>query len=361
MKKIAIFLPDLRAGGAEKVALLLSNEFVQKGCAVDVILCTAHGEFLSELDTRINVVDLKSPRLRNAFFPLLRYLKAERPDVLLALMWPLTLLAVTAFKFAKLPGRVVVSDHTTFSQAPLLKKKSTRIFFKLSLPMVYSFANARLAVSEGVANDLATLGNIKRSSITVLHNPVSSDTMRFTKEQNEESWQGFSGKKIVAVGALKWEKDYPTLLKAFALLLKKENAYLSIVGQGTLLSELEAIAEQLGIRKQVNFAGFSTMPSAWMASADLLVLSSSCEGFGNVIVESLDVGTAVVSTDCKSGPREILCDGKYGKLVPVGDVDALAQAMVESLNEQHDMDALKLRAAKFSVDKIAKQYLEVFR
>lgn len=185
--------------------------------------------------------------------------------------------------------------------------------------------------------------------------------MRFTKEQNEESWQGFSGKKIVAVGALKWEKDYPTLLKAFALLLKKENAYLSIVGQGTLLSELEAIAEQLGIRKQVNFAGFSTMPSAWMASADLLVLSSSCEGFGNVIVESLDVGTAVVSTDCKSGPREILCDGKYGKLVPVGDVDALAQAMVESLNEQHDMDALKLRAAKFSVDKIAKQYLEVFR
>lgn len=361
MKKIAVFLPDLRGGGAEKVALLLANEFVQQGYAVDVILCIAQGEFLSVLDARINVVDLKSPRLRNAFFPLLRYLKAERPDVLLALMWPLTLLAVTAFKHAKLPGHVVVSDHTTFSQSPLLKKALTRYFFKYSLPLIYPLADARLAVSKGVADNLSSLGNIQRDSITVIHNPVSSDTTRFTEEQSEKAWQGFSGKKIVAVGALKWEKDYPTLLKAFALLLKKEEAYLSIIGQGALLSELKAIAEQLGIRKQVNFAGFSPTPSAWMASADLLVLSSSCEGFGNVIVEALNVETSVVSTDCKSGPREILCDGKYGKLVPVGDVDALAQAMFESLNEHHDVDTLKLRATEFSVDKIAKQYLEVFR
>ena len=361
MKKIALFLPDLRGGGAEKVALLLSNEFVQQGFSVDLLLCEAKGELLTELDQRINVVDLQSPRLRSAFFPLLRYLKSERPDALLALMWPLTLLAVTSFKSANLSGRVVVSDHTTFSQAPILENNFTRKFFKSSVTLIYPFADARLAVSDGVANDLATLGNIKRNSIIVIHNPVSSDIIRFTKDQSEEAWQNFRGKKIIAVGALKREKDYPTLLKAFALLLRRENAKLTILGQGTLLLELEAISEKLGIRGQVNLVGFSTIPSAWMASADLLVLSSSCEGFGNVIVEALNVGTAVVSTDCKSGPREILCDGKYGKLVPVGNVEALAEAMFDSLQEEHNIEALKHRASDFSVDKIAKQYLEVFR
>lgn len=359
MKKIAVFLPDLRGGGAEKVALLLCNEFVQRGLNVDLVLCDAKGELLIELDTRINIVDLKSRRLRHAFFPLLRYLKAERPNALLALMWPLTLLAITAFKWAKLPGRVVVSDHTTFSQAPLLKKKSTRIFFKSSLPLIYPFADARLAVSEGVADDLSVLGHLDRESISIIYNPVSSHTEPFTENQNQEAWNGFIGKKIVAVGALKWAKDYPSLLKAFALLLQEQKAMLSIVGQGDLLPELKTLTQQLGVDTHVNFVGFSDMAYAWMASADLLVLSSHYEGFGNVLVEAMNVGTPVVSTDCKSGPREILCDGKYGKLVPVDNVDALAQAMLQALQEEHDVEALKRRAADFAVDKIAEQYLDV--
>lgn len=359
MKKIAFLLPNLIGGGAERVAVNLANTFISRGFNVDIVLCNAHGDLLSQLNRHINVVDLSSPRLRHIFSPLLRYLKTERPDALLASMWPLTLLAVTAFKCARLPGRVVVSDHTTFSQAPLLKRKSTRMFFKSSLPMIYPFADARLAVSKGVADDLSVLGRLNRKSISVIYNPVSSHKQLFSEKQNQEAWNGFSGKKIVAVGALKWAKDYPSLLQAFALLLQKEQAMLSIVGQGDLLSELETLANQLGIEKYVNFVGFSDMPYAWMASADLLVLSSHYEGFGNVLVEAMSVGTPVISTDCKSGPREILCDGKYGNLVPVGDVDALAQAMLQALEEEHDTEALKRRAADFAVDKIAEQYLDV--
>lgn len=359
MKKIALFLPDLRGGGAEKVALLLANEFIQQDFTVDMMLCNAQGELLAMLDKRINVIDLKSPRLRNAFFPLLKYLKANRPDALLALMWPLTLLAVIAFKCARLPGRVVVSDHTTFSQAPLLKNRLRRWFFKCSLPLIYPLASARLAVSNGVADDLATLGRLKRESIMAIYNPVSSDAIRFTEQQSQEAWQNFNGKKIVAVGALKWAKDYPNLLQAFALLLKKEQAMLSIVGQGELLQELKFLAKKLDIEEQVNFVGFSAMPSAWMASADLLVLSSHYEGFGNVLVEAMNVGTPVVATDCKSGPREILENGKYGRLVPIGDAEALAKAMYLSLNEQHYTEVLKLRAQDFSVEKIGQQYLNL--
>ncbi len=139
MKKIAIFLPDLRGGGAERVAVHLANTFILRGFKVDLVLCSAHGDLLSQLNRHINVVDLSSPRLRYIFLPLLRYLKIERPDVLLASMWPLTLSAVAAFKCARLPGRVVVSDHTTFSQAPLLKKKTNTSVFQVKFTIDISF------------------------------------------------------------------------------------------------------------------------------------------------------------------------------------------------------------------------------
>ena len=361
MKKIAFFLPDLRCGGAEKVALLLANEFIQQGFNVDMVLSKAQGEFLSELNSQIRIVDLKADRIRYVFKPLLKYFKSEKPEVVLASMWPLTLLAVVAFKSAKLSGSVVVSDHTTFSQAPLMQKRSMRWFFKYSLSLVYPFANAIVAVSDGVADDLCGLGGLKRKSITVISNPVEINTNLSTEEEGYRNWKSHSGKKIIAVGALKKEKDYPSLLEAFSLLIKKEDAYLTILGKGDLLTELKALAVKLEIAERVNFAGFSRKPSAWLAASDLLVLSSNCEGFGNVLIEAMSVGTPVVSTDCKSGPKEILENGKYGILVPVGDVSALAKAMCKSINGKHDKNILKSRAADFSVDKIAKQYIEAFK
>lgn len=361
MKKIAFFLPDLRCGGAEKVALLLANEFIKQGFNVDMVLSKAQGEFLSELSSQIRIIDLKADRIRYVFKPLLKYFKSEKPDVVLASMWPLTLLAVVAFKSAKLSGSVVVSDHTTFSQAPLMQKRSMRWFFKYSLSSVYPFANAIVAVSDGVADDLCRLGGIKRKSITVISNPVETNTSLFIEDEGYRSWKNSRGKKIIAVGALKKEKDYPSLLEAFSLLLKEEDAHLTILGQGELLADLKALAIKLEIAERVNFAGFSRNPSAWVSSSDLLVLSSNCEGFGNVLIEAMSVGTPVVSTDCQSGPKEILENGKYGILVPVSDINALANAMYKSINDKHDRDALKNRAADFSVDKIAKQYIEAFK
>ncbi|WP_298807447.1 glycosyltransferase [uncultured Psychrobacter sp.] len=358
-KKIAFLLPNFSTGGAEKVTSILANEFANKGFSIDLVLLDAHGELLTTLDSRINVIDLKSSRIRQGFLPLLQYLKAERPDTLLALMWPLTLLAVLAFKLANLPGRVVVSDRTTYSQSPLLKSRLNRFIFKSSIPLIYPLANARLAVSAGVADDLSNLSRINRDNITVVHNPISQNIPAFSMQQQQTAWQNFHGKKIVAVGSLKWAKNYPLLLQAFAILLQKEQAILTIVGQGELLSELELNAKKLGIEAYVQFVGFSKVPQKWIASADLFVLSSHYEGLPNVIIESLAMGTPIVSTDCKSGPREILCDGKYGKLVPVNDIDAFAQAMLQSLKEEHDIEGLKKRAADFSVDKIAAQYLDI--
>lgn len=358
-KKISFLLPNLKAGGAEKVAILLANEFVVQGYQVNIVLLKATGDLLPFLDTRINIVNLNAERIRQGFKPLLKYLKLERPDALVALMWPLTIMATSAFRIARLPGTIVVSDHTTFSKSPLMTSQLKRLFFKLSVPIVYPLAYARLAVSEGVAHDLAKFGLISKNSITIIHNPINLKPQLFDSQQQLKAWKNFQGKKIVAVGSLKWAKNYPLLLEAFSVLLLKQKAKLIIVGQGELYPKLKLQAHQLGIEQHVDFIGFSNTPQAWMASADLLVLSSHYEGLPSVLIESLAVGTPVVSTNCKSGPKEILEDGKYGKLVPVNDINALAKAMYDSLHEEHDIEALKNRAQDFSIEKIANQYLDL--
>lgn len=350
----------MRGGGAEKVTLLLANEFVRKGQNVDLILLKAEGEFLTELDSRINVINLNTTQLLTALVKLIGYLQFTRPDVLLVLMWPLTIIGIIAYKLAKLNGKVITSEHTTFSKSPLYNSKFKSLIFKISLKLIYPLADNRLAVSNGVADDIAREGWLNRNSIKVIFNPVELNPTTFTHNESQEAWKEYSGKKIVAVGSLKVEKDYPNLLKAFAMLLQQQDAHLSLVGQGKLLTSLKKITQELNIENNVSFIGFSRKASAWIESADLFVLSSLQEGLPMVLIEALAVGTPIVSTDCESGPREILEDGKYGILVPVNDPKALAEAMLKSLNESHDKDYLRQRASAFSVDKIANQYLEIF-
>ena len=168
----------------------------------------------------------------------------------------------------------------------------------------------------------------------------------------------WSGKhlRLLAVGNLIPIKDYSTLLAAFALLRQRVDAQLLILGEGNCRNELEAQATKLGIEGSLYMLGFVKDPSPYYHRADLHILSSAGEGFGNVIVEALAAGTPVVSTDCPSGPREILCNGKFGRLVPVGDASKMAWAMAESLATAPDRLALKARAQDFSIDKAVDKY-----
>ncbi|MCK4815270.1 glycosyltransferase, partial [bacterium] len=172
-------------------------------------------------------------------------------------------------------------------------------------------------------------------------------------------WDGITGKRILAVGSFKDQKDHESLIRAFAKLQNSLSATLVIVGEGPLRPKLEDLIAELSLEKSVKLPGFFANPYLWYRDADLFVLSSLYEGFGNVIVEALECGVPVVSTDCLSGPREILEDGKYGRLVPVGDVDALAAGMYNSLHESVDHALLEKRAKDFSVDIISSQYLNV--
>jgi glycosyltransferase involved in cell wall biosynthesis len=358
---IAIILPDLRGGGAERSAVNLANNFAQRGYAVDMVLLSATGEFLSDLRPEVRMVNLQVERIRWVLLPLIRYLRRAHPDALLACMWPLTVAAVTARALARVPTRVVVAEHTTWSRSELLKRQTVGWQVRNTMHHIFPHAHGIVAVSEGAADDLARFAILDRSAITTIYNPVVGGAAPppLAKPLAPTGWWSGLHHKLLAVGALKHIKDYATLLNAFALLRQRLDARLLILGEGECRLALEAQARHLGIEASVFMPGFVKDLAPYYQQADLHVLSSTGEGLPTVIIEALAAGTPVVSTDCPSGPREILCDGHLGHLVPMGDIAALAAAMVESLAATHDTAALKARAQEFSIDKATDRYLEL--
>lgn len=362
-ERIAIAIPDLRGGGAERVSLNLANAFAARGLAVDLVLMRAKGELMALLDPRVRVVDLEADRVRNVVLPLIRYLRASRPTSMLANMWPLTVLAILAKLVARAPTRIVPVEHVVLSRSEISWRPVHMALLKLFSRLLLPYADGIVCVSNGVADDLAILAGMPRGKIITIYNPIVAErdsVVTGTLSTHAKAWADATF-RVLNVGTLKEQKDQRTLLRAFAILSNRIDAHLLVLGTGALHSELVALSSSLGIDHRVTFAGFAPEPASYYRHANLFVLSSAWEGFGNVIVEALEQGTPVVSTDCKSGPREILDDGKFGALVPVGDVDALARAMEVALSVTHDRDALKLRAQDFSVDKAADAYLELLQ
>ncbi len=217
-------------------------------------------------------------------------------------------------------------------------------------------ADACIAVSAGVAEDVARLAGIGRDRIAVIHNPVELPAASDDGE-GATVWGTDGARRVLTAGRLVPQKNHALLLEAFARLLDSVEARLVILGEGPLRAALERRAAELGIAHAVSLPGFLLHPWPVYAAADLFVLSSDFEGFGNVLVEALACGLPVVSTDCPSGPREILDDGAFGTLVPCGDAAALAEAMRRALTEGHDPEKPKARAAGFTPARAADAYL----
>jgi glycosyltransferase involved in cell wall biosynthesis len=359
-KAISILLPDLRGGGAERVAVNLANGFSQRGYAVEMVLMSATGEFLYDLLPEIRVVDLHVRKLRGVILPLARYLRQTRPDALLACMWPLTVIAPWARMLARVHTRVVVAEHTTWSRAEITSFFVARWQARLTMRFTFPRVDGVVAVSQGVADDLAHFGHIDRNSVRVIYNPVVNEVKPPSSEVLAPAgWWSGPHRRVLAVGSLKPIKDYPNLLSAFAMLCEQFDTRLLILGEGECRPALEEQARKLGIQSRIFMPGFVKDLFPYYKHADLHVLSSTGEGLPTVIIEALAVGTPVVSTDCPSGPREILVDGKFGSLVPLGDAKALAEAMQESLESEPDSGALVARAQVFSIDRAVDQYLEL--
>jgi glycosyltransferase involved in cell wall biosynthesis len=339
-------LPSMGGGGAERVALTLIEGFVARGHEVDLVLAEARGELLALVPPGVRIIDLRAPRLRHAILPLARYLRREKPDVVQVSMWPLTIAGILAKSLARSPARLVVSDHAILSRH-YAHSAVARTVLRWTTRWLYPAADHRVLVSAWAADDLAALSGIDREKLEIVHNPISPPASIATNPEVERKW-GNGAPRIITVGALKDEKNHALLLHAFARLGGHPAALLMIVGEGTLRAGLEDLAKELGIADRVRMPGFSADPWPFFASADLFVLSSDHEGFGLVLVEAMHAGLRLVSTDCAGGPRDILDGGSYGRLVPPGDADALAEAMAAALQEPANPERMRARAIEFA-------------
>lgn len=362
MKHIAIFLPSFGGGGAEKIGVTLANALADAGLRVDLVVATAVGPHASLVSKAVRVIDLRSPRVFSAILPLARYLRREAPVALLAMMTHANVAAVIAKSLARVKCRLVVSERSTISinarQAATVREK---LIYRLAAT-VYPKADAIVAVSREAATDLAEFTGLDPTRVGSIYNPFDLGRIdELSREDPGHPWLSPGQPPvIIAVGRLMPEKDFPTLLRAFADLRRHLKARLLILGEGDLRRELEDQAKQLGLEPdEFQMPGFVSNPYSYLSRASLFVLSSRWEGLPGVLIEALACGVPVVSTECRSGPKEILEDGRWGQLVPVGDARALGVAMQRALSGRSGFVDGRSRAREFSLEKTVSMYLDI--
>jgi glycosyltransferase involved in cell wall biosynthesis len=356
-KHVAFFVPSLRGGGAEKVTVTLANAFARKGLKVDLLLAQAEGPYLKDALPDVRVVDFKVTRVLKSIPKLVRYLSTEKPDCLLSALNHANLAAIIARLFASFSCRLVVAEHTTPSRSRDANMRGRLV--KSLIGFVYRLADGVVAVSQGVKDDLCRLG-VPSSKVAVVYNPiVSAELYDKARQDCPHPWLDSDLLVVLAVGRLEPAKDFATLIRAFSL-LRGTNARLIILGEGSLRSELSALVGSLGLSESVDMPGFTDNPYAYMSRAAVFAMSSRWEGLPTVLIEALACGAPVVCTDCPSGPSEILEGGKWGALVPCGDLEALASALEQKLSRK----ALKSenaveRVAEFSEAASVEKYLDL--
>lgn len=356
-KRLAFLLPDMRGGGAERVALRLIEDFLAAGHEVDLVMMRAVGDLMPLVPKEVTIVDLGVDRIRSVVAPLRRYFRKRKPDAIQISMWPLTIVGIVAHRLARSKAIVVLSDHIALSKQYAHLGKAGMWLLGRSIRLFYPLADARIQVSEQAADDLVRISGMERSEVQVVYNPVAGPGAEASPSPDVEAlWQGAEA-RIVTVGSLKEQKNHKLLIRSFARLLKERPATLMIVGEGPMRGELEALVASLGIADRVAMPGFTTNPWPYYAAASLFALSSDYEGYPLVLIEAMRSGLTIVSTDCETGPREILDGGRYGTLVPVGDEAALASAMAQAIDHPADPEMLKARSEALSGQSTSDRYL----
>lgn len=367
--KIAILSPIGRSGkpehgGIETVVKNLANAFVQRDHGVDLLVYPERNQepSVGPVNAKVNIVRLHAQHKHTLVRALVRYSHRDRPDVLLAASHRANMVAYRASEHLAEPMQIFVSEHNTVSEGIKDDSRAKQWLRLRQVRLAYQRAHGVVAVSRGVAEDLELNVGVDPARITVIYNPiVTDDIAALSRESVDHPWfRAGEPPVVLGVGRLAPQKDFPTLLRAFARLRRARPARLVILGEGKERARLQALARTLNIESDVDLFGFASNPFAYMRQAAVLALSSTFEGFGNVIAEALAVGTPVVSTDCPHGPREILDDGLYGPLAPVGDADALAEGIQSMLSAPPPTARLIDRAQSFSTAAIADRYLSLF-
>lgn len=360
--RVSIFLPSLNGGGAERVMVTLANAFYDRGYAVDLVLGLAAGPYLQNVDSNVRVVNLNAERVSNSLFPLVSYLRREQPVVVLSAMTHANVIAILARLLARSRARLVISERSTISvEASRSQGLVGRILFAM-VPRLYKFADKIVVVSKAAAYDLVRFSRLLPSAIDVIYNPFELEKInRKAAEEIDHDWVKLGAPPVIlAIGRLSEQKDFSSLIQAFAQIRKTQQVRLLILGEGEQRAKLESLAESLGLSSDdIQMPGFVIAPFSYLARCAVFVLSSRWEGLPGVLIEAMACGAPVVSTDCPSGPNEILESGRWGALVSVGDVNALASAIARVLDTpRSQLPDVRQRAMDFEQGRAVDAYLK---
>ena len=360
--RIGLLVPTLEIGGVERVFANLANGLHQCGAEVDLLVGRTGGEMGTVLDKEIRVVDLQSDRMMRAVPRLTKYLRSRQPEALITGMTHCSAAAVVARAFARAKTKIIATEHNTMSRIVANTSGLKYRWMPLWSRWTLNSADSIVAVSGGVADDASAQTGIPRERFHVIYNPVVTDALySAARAAVDHPWfQSNEPPVILSVGRLDKQKDYPMLVRAYHLVRQRLPARLMILGEGPDRSRIEQTVTDLGLAADVALPGSEPNPYRFMSRAAAFAFSSRWEGFGVALLEALALGVPVVSTDCPHGPTEILSRGKFGTLVPIGDHEAMSQALLDALDNslQNDVSA---HLQQFTVRNVALNYLSVIR
>ena len=337
-KKILFVRPTLGYGGADRVTLNLLQGFDRSKYSCDLALMRAEGDFLADLPEDVKLYDLNVGSLWNMWLPLLRLIKHSNYDVVYSTCGGASMPMMLAVWLSGYKGVSVVSERNILF--PPRKNRSKRKLMIRIKSLLYQRANWVTAVSKGVAMECNDVLGIKKDKTVVVHNPMVNDQLvRGAQEDLAEPFFEKHEDVILAVGRFEWQKDYDMLLQAFKKVLEKRSGTgLFILGKGPLMERYQNLAEELGIASYVCFGGFDKNPFKYFKASSVYVLSSRHEGMPGALIQAMACGIACISTDCPTGPNEVIEDGSNGFLVPVGDENLLADRINELLSNTEIRD-----------------------
>jgi len=360
--RLAVLISFSGEGGVERMVTNLVLEFARRpDLEVDLVLLRDDSRHLQVVPPQVRVVRLGVRHSALSLPALVRYLRRARPAALLVAKDRAGRAALLARMLAGVPTRIVLRLGTTLSEAMQDRSGLSRWLRYWPIRRLYPRLERIVAVSQGVADDIAAIAGLPAERIVVIRNPVITPELeRLAAAAPEHPWLAADGPGVVlGIGRLTRQKDFPTLIRAFAQLRRQRALRLILLGEGRDREALQALARQEGVEADVAMPGFQTNPYAWLARARLFVLSSRWEGSPNALTEAMALGVPVVATDCHSGPRELLAGGRFGPLVPVGDINGLAAAIAGVLDRPLSAEELKAAVREYDAHESARRYLRV--
>ncbi|MEA3278432.1 MAG: glycosyltransferase [Pseudomonadota bacterium] len=361
VRPIAVFVATSGHSGVDRVMTNLVRQWAAWGLRVDLLQVRGHGPHIADPPANLRLVDLGARHVLSALPALARYLRRERPVALLSDKDRVNRTAILARSLACSSTRLVVRLGTTLSRNLESRGPVERWVQRRSVRWLYRKADRLLVPSLGVADDLVAYTGFPREQISVVRSPIVTPLLaeQVLLETGHPWFSDRSVPVILGVGELGYRKDFETLIRAFARLRETRPCRLIILGRGRRRERLEALARELGVVDDLDLPGFHSNPYAFMARADLFVLSSRWEGMPVALIETLACRTPVVSTDCPSGPREVLGGRSVGQLVPVEDDRAMAEAMETMLDRRVPAAELEDAVSEYRVERSAADYLRV--